>query len=117
MSPLITQLALCLTSTILGIAAYDQVVVRPVTAMGVVDTVQVYREMESQLVKSLSANASEAQRAGAATEARRFAERLPVEMARLAEDCACLVMDRTMVAAVRPGMRDLTPLLRDRVRR
>lgn len=116
MSPLITQLSLCLASTILGIAAYDRIVVRPVTAMGVVDTVQVYRELESQLVKSLS-GASEAERARAAADARKFADRLPLEMARLAEDCTCLVMDRSMVVALRPGVRDLTPLLRDRVRR
>jgi hypothetical protein len=117
MPPLIPQMAMCLVSTILGIAAYDRIVVRPATAIGVVDAVQVYREKEAQLVKSLSAGAGEAERARAASEARHFAQQLPVEMARLADDCACLVVDRTVVVGMRPGVRNLTPMLRERVLR
>jgi len=117
MSPLILNTAMCVASTIVGIAAYDRVVVRPATAIGVVDAVQVFREKEGQLVKSLSAQASETERARAAADARHFAERLPAEMARLADDCRCLLVDRSMVVGMRPGVRDLTPLLRERVLR
>lgn len=117
MPPLILNMAMCLVSTILGIAAYDRIVVRPATAIGVVDALQVYRELEAQLVKTLSANSSEGERARAAATARRFAERLPLEMAHLAEDCACLVVDRAVVVGMRPGVRDMTPMLRERVLR
>lgn len=117
MPPLIVNMAMCLASTILGIAAYDRIIVRPATAIGVVDALQVYREQEAQLVKSLSANASDGERARAAATARQFAERLPVEMAHLAEDCACLVVDRAVVVGMRPGVRDMTPKLRERVLR
>ena len=110
-------MAMCLCSTILSIAAYDRMVVRPATAIGVVDALQVYREREAQLVKSLSANSSDGDRARAAAMARQFAERLPVEMTRLAEDCTCLLVDRSVVVGARPGLRDLTPTLRERVLR
>ena len=117
MPPLIATTVACLASTIVGIAAYDRVVVRPATAIGIVDAVQVYREKEAQLVKSLSASAGEGERARAASEIQHFAERLPNEIARLAQDCACLVVDRSVVVGMRPGVRDLTPMLRERVLR
>jgi hypothetical protein len=117
MPPLIVNLTMCIASTILGIAAYDRIVVRPATAIGVVDTLQVYREQEAHLVKVLSANPSEGERAQAVSTVRRFAERLPLEMAHLAEECACLVLDRTVVVGMRAGVRDMTPKLRERVLR
>ena len=115
MRPLILQLGMCIVSTLAGIAVYDRVIVRPATAIGVVDAVQVYREQEALLVKALSSGAGDAERTQAAANARQFAERFSGEMAKLAQDCGCLVVDRSLVVGMRPDVRDLTPLLRQRV--
>ena len=117
MPPLIAQLGMCIASTLAGIAVYDRVIVRPATAIGVVDAVQVYREQEARLVKALSAAAGDTDRAQAAANARQFAERISDEMAKLGQDCGCLVVDRSLVVGMRPDVRDLTPLLRQRVLR
>jgi len=117
MHPLILQLGMCIASTLAGIAVYDRVIVRPATAIGVVDAVQVYREQEARLFKALSAGAGDTERAQAAANARQFAERLSGEMAKLGQDCKCLVVDRSLVVGMRPDVRDLTPLLRQRVLR
>jgi hypothetical protein len=117
MPPLIANLAMCLASTIIGIAAYDRIIVRPATAIGLVDTVQIYREQEAQVVRSLSSVASAEERAKTAFAAQRFAQRLPIEMARLAEDCGCLLVDRSVVVGMRPGVQDMTLKLRERVMR
>ena len=65
MHPLIVQIGMCIASTLAGIAVYDRVIVRPATAIGVVDAVQVYREQEARLVKALSAGAGDTERAQA----------------------------------------------------
>jgi hypothetical protein len=117
MPPLIIHMAMCLASTIIGIAAYDRIIVRPATAVGLVDTVQIYREQEARIVTALSSGASEQERAKAASAAQQFAQRLPVEMAHLAEDCACLLVDRSVVVGMRPGVLDMTAKLRERVLR
>lgn len=117
MHPLAPQLAMCIASTLAGIAVYDRLIVRPATAIGVVDAVQVYREQEARLVTALSSGAGDAERAQAANNARQFAERISAEMAKLGQDCGCLVVDRSLVVGMRPDVRDLTPLLRQRVLR
>jgi len=99
-----------------GLAVYDREVVRPASRVGVVDLAEVYRGKEREFTELVTrAGSGEAERARAMAMASSFAERLPEALDGLAEECGCLVLLRSAVAARTPNMVDLTPRLKARL--
>jgi len=102
-----------------SLAAYDRLVLRPALVIGVVDVAEVYRAKEAEftqiLTKALSQPPSEEDRQKALFMARSFAQRLPLALDELPQECNCLVILRTAVAGPTPNTIDLTAQLRRKV--
>lgn len=105
-----------LCCTLAGVAAYHYLVVQPALVVAVVDASEVYQTRTAQLALRLTTSPTPEERNQAVDEARRFVQSFPAELARLQQDCRCLVLERSAVAAPHGALRDLTPLLRQRVR-
>jgi hypothetical protein len=97
------------------LAAYDHWIVRPALRLGLVDVAEVYREKEAEFTAILTRASTDAERERAMALARRFAERLPAALGELSQDCGCLVVLRSTVAAPTPRTVDLTDLLRHKL--
>ena len=93
-----------------AIGTYDHWVVRP-QRIAVVDVAAVYRQKEAEFTRLLTRSSSDTDREQALQLARRFAQRLPSALEELPQDCNCLVVLSSAVAA--PGTRtaDLTAAL------
>jgi hypothetical protein len=108
-----TLLAVLIVSA--ALALYDQIVVRPALAIGMVDVSEVYRAKEAEFTQLLTRTTLEEDRQKALLMARAFAQRLPVALEELPRDCGCLVVLKSAIAGPTPHTLDLTPLLRRKV--
>lgn len=106
-------LTLCVVTAVLLL--YDRKVVRPAQRIGLVDVAEVYRQKEAEFTLLLTHTGSEDDRQKALRMARTFAQRLPVALEELAQDCACLVLLKSAVAGTTPHTVDLTAQLRQKV--
>lgn len=100
----------------LVVGGYHLLVVAPALRIGLVDVQQVFRAVQARYVKQMEAGATPAQRARAMEDARRFAADFPAQLAALADECDCLLLDRSAFIGARAGTVDLTPRLLDKVR-
>ncbi|MBY0241982.1 MAG: hypothetical protein K2X55_21985 [Burkholderiaceae bacterium] len=116
MRPLLAGIAAALLINAAALGAYHHWVVRPMPVVGVVDAWLVFREEQARHVQAVSNSADAVARDKALAAARGFVASYPARLAELQRDCACLVVDRSAIAALPDGVRDLTPLLRQRVR-
>lgn len=99
--------------TAAAMAGYDHLYGKPWRQYGVVDVQEIYRLKEKQLVEIASRpGVGEAEKGRVVEAAAQFAQQFPKALDELPNDCRCLVLVRTAIAAEVPGMRDLTPLLR-----
>jgi hypothetical protein len=115
MRPIVLSVALSALLCALGFAAYDRWVVRPAQVVGVVDVGEVYRLKEAEFSALLTSGKGEADRDKALALAQDFAKRLPTALEGLSEDCRCLVLVKSAVAAQAPNTRDLTAALKDKL--
>lgn len=115
MKALALQSTAMLVALATTLAAYDHWIVRPALRFGLVDVAEVYREKEAEFTAILTRASTDAERERAMALARRFAERLPVALSELSQDCGCLVVLRSTVAAPTPRTVDLTDLLRHKL--
>jgi hypothetical protein len=97
------------------VAAYDHWVVRPAQVIGVVDVGELYRLKEAEFAALLTSGKGEADRDKALALAQDFARRLPTALEGLSEDCRCLVLLKSAVAAQTANTRDLTAALKDKL--
>ena len=99
-----------------GLAAYHRGVRLPAERIGMIDVAQVYRLKEKAFTEMVTkAQASDADKDKAIELAQAFALALPEALDELAQECNCLVLVRSAVAAPTPGMIDLTPALKHRL--
>ena len=98
-----------------ALAAYHHWIVRPALRVGIVDLGEVYRLKEAEFTLTLTKPGSDDERLRAITTARRFAQRLPVALDELTQECGCLVVLRSAVAAATPRTVDLTARLKQKV--
>ena len=98
-----------------ALAAYHHWIVRPALRVGIVDLGEVYRLKEAEFTLTLTTPGSDDERLRAITTARRFAQRLPVALDELTQECSCLVVLRSAVAAAPPRTVDLTARLKQKV--
>jgi hypothetical protein len=92
------------------IGAYDHWVVRP-QRIAVVDVAAVYRQNEAEFTRLLTRSTRDTDREQALQLARRFAQRLPAALEELPQDCHCLVLLSSAVAASGAHVTDLTAAL------
>ena len=115
MKSLMTQLVLSITSALLVLYGYHHTVIRPIAHIGVVDIAGVYRRKETAFTERVTKAASEGERQAALQVARQFAQRLPIALDELSQECNCLVLIRAAVASVPHNAIDLTELLENKV--
>jgi hypothetical protein len=106
------QVAATVVFVALAFLGYDRLVARPARLIGVVDVGEVYRLKEAEFTQIVTKGGSEDERQRALTMARHFAQRLPVALEELPQDCVCLVVVRSAVAGTPPNSTDLTALLK-----
>lgn len=97
------------------LAGYDRWVVQPALWIGVVDIGEVYRHKEAEFTRQLTRAGNDGERQQALAMARAFAQRLPVALAELTQECGCLVVVNSAVAAPAPRTLDLTARLQQKV--
>lgn len=115
MKPWLIHILAPLACTLAGVAAYHYLVVQPALEVAVVDASEVYQATTAQLALRMTTSVTPEERTRAIDAARRFALVFPTELARLESECRCLVLERSAVASMHGALRDLTPLLRQRV--
>lgn len=123
----VTSTALTITGAVLctfaALGIYDRHVVQPGLRLGIVDVGEVYRQREAEFTRmvtdagSAATPQAEQARAQALAMAQQFARRLPAALQELAQDCACLVLQRSAVAGAPAHAQDLTALLRQKLER
>lgn len=98
-----------------ALLTYDRLVARPAQLVGIVDVGEVYRLKEAEFTQQLTQTGSDDERQKALEIARQFAQRLPLALEELPQECRCLVLVRTSVAGTPPNAVDLTALLKRKV--
>ncbi|WBS00158.1 hypothetical protein OU994_17700 [Pseudoduganella sp. SL102] len=116
MKPALMPFVAAVAMNVAMLGAYHYWLVRPIPAIGVVDAARVYREEQERYLQAISASSNDAARDRAIAAARGFANTFPAHLASLEQDCRCLVVDRSAIAAAPGAIIDLTPQLRHRVR-
>ena len=116
MNPLLTGVLTAVLLNAAALAGYHHWLVKPIPVVGVVDAWLVYREEQTRHLRAISSSTDAPARDKALAAANQFVAAYPARLAELQRDCACLVVDRSAVAALPAGVADLTPLLRQRVR-
>lgn len=106
--------AVAMNAAMLG--TYHYWLVRPIPTVAVVDAARVYREEQERHLQAISTSPDDTARDAAIAAARRFANAFPAHLAGLEQDCGCLVVDRSAIAAAPGAILDLTVQLRHRVR-
>ncbi len=96
----------------LALAVYDRWIARPSLRIGVVDLNAVYREKEAEFTRRVTEARTDAERDQTMQAARAFAQRLPLALEALPEECQCLVLLSTAVVSPAVETNDLTPALR-----
>jgi hypothetical protein len=96
----------------LALTAYDRWIAGPALRIGVVDLNAVYREKEAEFTRRVTEARTEAEREQAMQAARTFAQRLPLALEALPDECRCLVLLHTAVVSPATETADLTPALR-----
>ncbi len=111
----LAQLLLAALVSAAGLYAYDRWQVQPALRLAVVDVGEVYRSKEAEFTRHLTRASGDEDRQQALELARRFAQRLPLALDELAQECGCLLLLRSAVVA--PGSRavDLTDRLQQKV--
>jgi len=104
-----------LATIALALFGYDRLVVRPGQQVGVVDLNAVYRQKEAEFTRRITEARTDAEREQAMQAAREFAQRLPVALESLPQECRCLVLLSTAAITPSPTTLDLTPRLRQKV--
>jgi hypothetical protein len=97
----------------LALTVYDHWIAGPNLRIGVVDLNAVYREKESEFTRRVTEAHTDAERDQAMQAARTFAQRLPLALEALSDECQCLVLlSSAVVTPATPDVPDLTPQLR-----
>ncbi|NVD97704.1 hypothetical protein [Massilia sp. BJB1822] len=112
MKTLALQLLLAALCSAASIALYDRLVLRPATAIAVIDAALVYQDMQARLLDRALAGGG---LRDVLERNRQFQARFRQELARLADDCHCLLLDKAAIVGLRPQVADLTPQLRQRM--
>lgn len=112
----VTQLLAVLVIALIVVAAYDAAILRPRHAIAVVDTLAVYREVQAEVIQQVAKGGAGASQA-ATDRAKRFEVAFPRAIEELPAECGCLVIEKAAVIGENgDGLRDLTPLLRQKVK-
>ena len=106
---------LALAVSVTALWAYDRWIAGPRWLVGVVDLNSVYRQKEAEFTRLITEARSEEDRARALQSAAEFAQRLPLALESLPQECRCLVMLNTAVVSPAPHTQDLTPKLRSKL--
>jgi len=83
--------------------------------IGVVDLNAVYRQKEAEFTHRVTQARTDAEREQAMRDARTFAQRLPLALQALPEECHCLVVLSSAVVLPAHGAVDLTPSLHQKL--
>ena len=111
MNPYATHALVAVAASAAMVCAYDRLFARPAFTLRVVDTLAVFRLEEERLAGLMGKDMSPEQRERLAAQARAFAVEFPRALEQLAEECACVVVERSAVVGTPPRMIDLTPEL------
>jgi len=115
MKPIVPSVIASILVTALSLAAYHRFVVQPTQSIATVDLEAVMSERQANFSEELFRADNDQERAAVQRRARAFAERVRAVTGALAAECDCLVYDRTVLVAVRPGTPDLTDQLKRRL--
>lgn len=93
--------------------AYHRAVVAPMQRIGVIDVGEVWKLKEKEFSEAVArAGNNEKEREKALEVATVFAKALPAALEQLPQECNCVVLVRTALAAGAPNIIDLTPELK-----
>ncbi len=115
MRQLLPCLLAALLVTCLTVALYDRVVARPARRLAVVDVAGVFRAKQGQFQTALVKAGSDAERERVMAAARAFGQRLPVALDEVAHQCACLLLDKSVLLGAQVEVTDLTDELTRKV--
>lgn len=115
MKPIVPTVIAVILVTALSLSVYHRFVVRPAQSIATVDLEAVLSERQATLSEELIKAGNDQERAALQRRAQVFAERVRAATGALAAECDCLVYDRTVLVAVRPGTPDLTEQLKRRL--
>jgi len=114
-----------LTSTILvvalSLAAYEHFVRLPRTPgklqIALLDVPVLFEDQEKRVIERLTKPGLSDQERKSIMEAGvvKFGERVEIELAKLAKECDCIVIQKAALASFGGDIRDLTPLVRSRL--
>lgn len=115
MKPIVPTVVASVLVTALSLAAYHRIVVKPAQSIATVDLEAVLSDRQANFTEELIRASNDQERAAVQRRAQAFAERVRAATGALAVECDCLVYDRTVLVAVRPGTPDLTEQLKRRL--
>lgn len=109
------MVAVALLSSVLTVAAYDRLLLRPALRVAVVDVAGVFRARQADFIGAMAKAATDAEREKVTAAARAFSARLPVALDELARDCHCRLFDKSVLIG-KTDAPDLTEQLARMVR-
>ena len=116
MKALLVNALVTLLLVALALLAYDRVVRRPATRVGLIDVGELVRLKDNRVLDVLTrAAATDDEKKAALAFGTRFAAVFPQALEELTQECDCLVLSRSAVAGVPPNAIDLTAALKHKV--
>ena len=116
MKALLAHALVTLLIVSLALLAYDRLVRRPATRIGLIDVGELVRLKDDRVLDVLTkAAATDEEKKAALGFGTRFTTVLPHALEELAQECECLVLSRSAVAGSPPNAVDLTSMLKQKV--
>jgi hypothetical protein len=116
MKALLVHALVSLLIVSLSLVAYDRLVRRPATRIGLIDVGELVRLKDDRVLDVLTkAAATDEDKKAALGFGTRFATVFPHALEELAQECDCLVLARSAVAGSPPNAVDLTAVLKQKV--
>ena len=116
MKALLVNALLSVVIVCVSLVAYDRLVRRPATRIGLIDVGEVVKLKDARVLDVLTqAAATDDEKKAALMFGTRFAAIFPHALEELTEECDCLVLARSAVAGLPQNAVDLTPALKQKV--
>jgi hypothetical protein len=110
---IIASVVVSLVVVAAAITAYHRIVIQPLQRVGVIDVVEIWKLKEKEFTDIVTRSAAtDKDRQKAMEIATAFAKELPIALEQLPQECGCLVLLRTAIAASTQNTIDLTPALK-----
>lgn len=113
-APALVWVAL-VTAALSLLATADRLLWHREHRIAVVDVESVFAARQVQLTLQLTTSENDEARARIQAEAKRFRDALPTAMDQLADECQCVVLDKTMLVGAGTGVPNLTVQLQRKV--